>query len=109
MFESRVLRKICRPERGEVTGGWRTPHNEEFHTLYFSPNIRIMIRSRRMIWVGHVTRMREMRNAYKILVGKPEVNIRLGRPKENMALGDVGLDSVDWIHLAQNREQSRLL
>jgi hypothetical protein len=54
-----------------VTGGWRKLHNEELHNLYSSPNI-IVIKSRRMRWVGHVAGTGEMRNTYKILVGKPE-------------------------------------
>jgi hypothetical protein len=54
-----------------VTGGWRKLHNEELHNLYSSPNIIKMMKSRRMRWEGHVTRMGEM-NACRILVGKPE-------------------------------------
>jgi hypothetical protein len=40
-----------------------------------------MIKSRRMGWTGHVTRMGEKRNAYRILVGNPEGKIPLGRPR----------------------------
>jgi hypothetical protein len=40
--------------------------------LYSSPHIIRMIKSRRMRWVGHEARMVEKRNAYRILVGKPE-------------------------------------
>jgi hypothetical protein len=40
-----------------MTGGWRKLHNEELHNLYSSPNIVRMIKSRRMRWAGHVTRM----------------------------------------------------
>jgi hypothetical protein len=47
-------------------------HNEELHSLYISPDIIRVIKSRRMRWAGHVGRMGEVRNAYKILVGKPE-------------------------------------
>jgi hypothetical protein len=43
-------------------------HNEELHNLYSSPSILRMIKSRRVIWVGHVARMWEKLNAYKILV-----------------------------------------
>jgi hypothetical protein len=53
----RVLRRIFRPKRDEVTGGWRTLHNEELHNLYSSPSILRMIKSRRMRWAGHVARM----------------------------------------------------
>jgi hypothetical protein len=40
-----------------------------------------MIKSRRMRWAGHVARMGEKRNAYRILVGKPEGKRPLGRPR----------------------------
>jgi hypothetical protein len=47
VFENRMLRRIFGPKRDGVTGGWRKPHNEELHNLYFSPSIiRIRIRSR---------------------------------------------------------------
>jgi hypothetical protein len=45
---------------------------EKFHNLYSSPSIIRMIKSRRMRWAGHVARMREKRNAYRILVEKPD-------------------------------------
>jgi hypothetical protein len=62
-------------------GGWRRLHSEELHNLYASPIIIRVIRSRRMRQVGHVARMGEMKNANKILVGKPEQKRPLGRPK----------------------------
>jgi hypothetical protein len=74
-----VLRRISGPKRDEVTGGWRKLHNEELHNLYSSPSIIRMIKSRRMRWEGHVARMGENRNAYRILVGKPEEKRPLGR------------------------------
>jgi hypothetical protein len=64
-----------------VIGGWRKLHNEELHNLYSSPSIIRMIKSRRMRWAGHVERMREKRNAYRILVVKPEEKRPLGRPR----------------------------
>jgi hypothetical protein len=72
VFENRVLRRIFGPKRDGVTDVWRKLHNEELHNLYASP-IRIM-KSRRMRWAGHVARMREKRNVYRLLVGKPEGN-----------------------------------
>jgi hypothetical protein len=53
-----VLRTIFGPKRDEVTGGWRKLHNEELHNFYPSPSIIRIIKSRRMIWAGHVARMR---------------------------------------------------
>jgi hypothetical protein len=72
VFEKRVLRRIFGPKRDEVTGDWRKLHNEELHNLYSSPNIIIMIKSRRMRGAGHVARMGVKRFAYRISVVKPE-------------------------------------
>jgi hypothetical protein len=72
MFENRALRRTFGPRRYEVTGDWRKLHNEDLHNLYSSPNIIRMIKSRRMRWEGHVARIGETRNAYRILLGKPE-------------------------------------
>jgi hypothetical protein len=55
-----------------VRGGWRKLHNEKLNNLHSSPSIIRMIRSGRMRYAGHVARIGEKRNAYKILVGKPE-------------------------------------
>jgi hypothetical protein len=79
--ENRVLRRIFEPEREEVAGGWRTLHNEELHNLYALTNIITAIKSRMMRWAGQAARMGEMRNAYRILVGKSEGNRPLGRSK----------------------------
>jgi hypothetical protein len=62
-----------------VIGGWRKLHNEELHNLYCSPSIIRMIKSRRMRWAEQVALMGEKRNAYRILVEKPEGNKPLGR------------------------------
>jgi hypothetical protein len=72
VFENRVLRRILELKREEVTGEWRKLHNEELHDLYSSPNIIRIIKSRRLSWAGHVARMGEKRNVYRLLVGKPE-------------------------------------
>jgi hypothetical protein len=55
VFENRVLR-IFGPKRHE-DGSWRKLHNDELHNLYSSPNIIRMIKSRRMMWPGHVACM----------------------------------------------------
>jgi hypothetical protein len=55
-----------------VTGEWRKLYSEELHNLYSSANIIRQIKSRRMRWVGQVTRMGEERKVYKVSVGKPK-------------------------------------
>jgi hypothetical protein len=72
VFENRVLRRIFGPMRDDVTGDWRKLHNEELHNLYSSPNVIRIIKTKRMRWAGHVGRLGEKRNTYRILVGKPE-------------------------------------
>jgi hypothetical protein len=95
VFENRVLRRIFGPKRDEVTGEWRKFHNEELRDLYSSPSIIRIIKSRRMRWTGRVARMGEKRNAYRLLVGKPEGKRPLGRPRRRwvdnirMHLGEV--------------------
>jgi hypothetical protein len=81
VFENRVLRRIFGSKRDEVTGEWRKLHNEKLRILYSSPNITRQIKSRIMRWAGHVARMGEERNVYRVLVGKPEGKIPLGRPR----------------------------
>jgi hypothetical protein len=113
VFENRVLRRIFGPKSNEVTGEWRKLHNEELRNLYSSPSIIRIIKSRMMRWAGYVARMREKRNAYRLLVGKPEGKIPLGRPRRRwvdnirMDLGDVRWGDVDWIGLAQDRNRWR--
>jgi hypothetical protein len=113
VFENKVLRRISESKRDEVTGEWRKLHNEELHDLYSSPsNIRI-IKSWRMRCARHVARMGEKRNAYRVLVGKPEEKRPLGRPRRRwvdnikMDLSEIGLGGVDWIDLAPDRERCR--
>jgi hypothetical protein len=97
VFENRMLRRIFGPKRDEVKGDWRKLHNEEFRNLYSSPNIIRMIKSRRMRWAGRVARMGETRNAYRILVGKPEGRRPRRRWVDNIKtyLRDIGWDGMD--------------
>jgi hypothetical protein len=80
VFENRVLRRIFGPKRNEITGDWRKLHAEELHNLYSSPNNMRVIKSKKMIWAGHVARMRSVRNTFTILVGKREGERPLRRP-----------------------------
>jgi hypothetical protein len=108
-FRNRVLRRIFGPKRDEETGGWRKLHNEELHNLYSSPCIIRIIKSRRMKWAGRVARIGEKRNAYRILVGKSEGKRQLGNQDVFgwRILKLIGWDGVDWIEMAQDRDQWR--
>ena len=79
--DNRILRRVFGPKRDEVTGEWRKLHNEELSDLYALPNIVRMLKSRRMRWVGHVARMGEGKGVHRVLVGNPEGNRPLGRPR----------------------------
>ena len=68
-----------------------TVHNEELNDMYCSPNIVRKMKSRRMRWAGHVTRMEEGRGVHKVLVGIPEGKRPLGRPRHSWE------DSIRWI------------
>jgi hypothetical protein len=110
VFENKVLRRIFGSKTDEVTGEWRKLHNEELHILYSFPNIIRQFKSRRMRWAGHVARMGEERNVYKVLVGKPEGKRPPGRPRHiredgiRMDLRKTDQGSVEWIQLAQERD-----
>jgi hypothetical protein len=110
VFENRVLRRISGPKRNEVTGECRKFHSEELHNLYSSPDIIKQIKSRRMRWAEHVVRMAEERKLNKGLVGKPEGRRPFGRPRRRwedgvrMDLRETGLEDVDWIRMAQDRD-----
>jgi hypothetical protein len=75
--ENRVLRRIFRPKRDEMTGGWRKMHNDELHNLHSSPGITRIIKENEM---GRAcTTNGEKRNAYMIAVGKSEAKRPQGR------------------------------
>jgi hypothetical protein len=104
VFENRVLRRIFGPKRDEVTGEWSKLHNKELNNLCSSPDIIRQVKSRQMRWAGHVARMGQDREVYKVLVGMPEGKRPLGRPRRGwedgirmdvreIGLGGCGLDS----------------
>jgi hypothetical protein len=79
-----------------MTGGWRKLHNEELHNLYSSPNVIKMIKSKKMKWEGHVTHMAgnpKGKRPFRTPRCRLEDNIKI-------YLGEILLESVDWIHLA---------
>jgi len=88
VFENMVLRGIFGPRRDEVTGEWRRLHNERQNDLYCSPNIVLVIKSRRMRWAGHVARMGVERGC---------IGSWWGNWREGDHWGDLGVDG--WIIL----------
>jgi hypothetical protein len=80
VFANSVLRKIFGPKR-EEDGSWKKLHNDDLHSLYSSPNIVRVIKSRRMRWAVHVAGMGKGRGVYRVLVGRPEGKRPLGRPR----------------------------
>jgi hypothetical protein len=76
IFENRILKRIFGSKRDSY-GEWRSLHNEEFHSLYSSPNIVTMINSR-LKWAGHVVRMEDGKSAFKNIKGKPTGQRPLG-------------------------------
>jgi hypothetical protein len=117
VFENRMLRTVSGPKRDEVMGEWRNLHSGELHNLYSSPKIIRQIKSRRMSWAGHVACKGEGRNVYKVLVGKPEGERPLERPRHRWE-DKLKLDhretiwrggGVEWIHLTQDRDRWQAL
>jgi hypothetical protein len=115
VFENRVLWRIFGPKRDKVTGEWRNLYNEELNDLYSLPNIVWVVKSRRMRWAGHGTRMGEERGVHRVLVGKPEGKRPMGRPRrrwegnDRMDLQEVRGGRGDWMELAQDRDRWRAL
>jgi hypothetical protein len=104
-----VLRRIFEPKRDEVTGGWRKLHSEELHNLYSSASVIRMIKSRRMRWAGHVTRLMHVGYWWESRKGK-----RLpGRPRHRWVILklilEMGWGGMDWIDLAQDKDYGRAL
>ena len=112
IFENRILRRIFGPKSDE-NGEWRRLQNEEFHSLYRSPNIVRVIKSRKLRW--HLARMEEGRSVFKIWTGKPTGKRALGRPRRRwegnirIDLEEIGINAGNWVDSAQDRDYWRAL
>jgi hypothetical protein len=103
--ENSVLRKILGLKMHEIIGDWRTLQNEELHNLYSSRNIIRMIKVEEDEVGSACSKHGEQRNAYRVLVGKPEGKTPLLRPRRKwqdsiqMDLREIEWGGMDWIHL----------
>jgi hypothetical protein len=103
-----VLRRIFGPKRDEMIGGWSKLHNEELHNLYSSSNIIRMIKSKRMRWTGHVTRIEEKcTQGFGEKTRRKETTTKTKHQWEDikMDLRDIGWSGMDRITLAQDRDK----
>jgi hypothetical protein len=99
VFENRVLRRIFGPKR-EEDGLWRKLHTDELQSLYSSPNIVSVVKSKRIRWAGRVACIGEGRGVYRVLVGRPKGERPLGRCRHRwednfkMELREIGINGV---------------
>jgi hypothetical protein len=104
VFENRVLRRIFGPKKDE--DGWRRKlHNDEFHSLYSSPNINKVTKSKRLRWAGYVARMVEGRGVTGFWMGGPKRRDHwkdLGVGERITLRCTLGVDGTNWIRLAQD-------
>ena len=90
---------------------WRRLHNEELYSLYRSPNIVWVTKSRRLRWAGYVARMEEGRSAFKNLAGKPREKRSLGRPRrrweDNIRKDpeEICINAGNWVDSIQDRDR----
>ena len=114
VFENKMLRRIFGPKRDAVTRGWRELHIEELNDLHSSTNTIRVIISSRIRWAEHVESMGESSGVYRVLVGEPEGERPLERPRlrwvDNIKM-DLrgGMGGMHFLHMAQNRNWWREL
>ena len=113
VFENNILRRIAGPIYDIEVDGWRRRHNQELRDLTQQPRIIDIVKRNQLRWAGHVARMREERIPRRTMLGTVDGRRPRGRPRlrwmdcireEVWKRCD---DEVDWMNLAQNRQQWR--
>ena len=101
VFENRNLRRKFGFRR-DLNEEWRRLHNEDLNSLYRSPNLARVFKSRRLRWPGHVARIEGVRSAFKMLTGKPTLKRTLEilrrRWEDNVGIGleEIGINTRNW-------------
>jgi hypothetical protein len=115
VFENRMLRRMFEPKKDEIIDSCKTLHNEKLRNLYFLTNIIEMIKSRSMRWAGKEALMGKKRNACSAFGGKARrkdtTRKTRGKWEYNitMDLTEIGCGGMEWIGMAQDRDQWGLL
>ena len=104
LFEKWILRRQFEP-KWYANGKRIKLYNEELRSLYRSSNIVRLIKSKRLTWTGHLATMEESWSAFKILIGTPTGNIRLGRLRNRwkdiirMDVKEIVINAIGFIRL----------
>jgi hypothetical protein len=94
VFANIVLRTILGPRKYGLTVDWRKLHSEELHDLYSSPDINLVVRSKRIRWVRHV-----WGDVFRVLVGNPEVKRTPGGPRHSWENNiKLAFQEIGWEH-----------
>jgi hypothetical protein len=78
-FERKIIRRICGPVR--QGRGWRIRNNEEIDNIIRKKDIVRFVKSRRIIWIGHVERTEDSRTPKRVMREKLYTRRKRGRPK----------------------------
>ena len=107
VFQNKILMQIFGPLK-DKNEEWKELHSEELHNLILSSNIVRRIKTRRLIWAGHIARIEEGGNVFRILTGIHREKRLLGKSRRRgdnirMDIKGLGINKRSWVDSAQNR------